>query len=192
MTLTPAAATILLLLAGPNFGSAASLTVRVSDAPGTRGTDFSVALDEARTILGDAGVTVTWLDCRAGTAVSDCQLPLRDSEVIVRLGQARTTTCGRTVTMGVSLVDPAVRHSSLATVYVDLVELVARNASVDARRLLGRAVAHEIGHLLLNANTHARDGLMRAAWSTVEMQRNRSTDWLFTDQQGKAMRETLR
>lgn len=29
-------------------------------------------------------------------------------------------------------------------------------------RVLGRAVAHEIGHFLLQSNTHAANGLMRA------------------------------
>jgi hypothetical protein len=193
MTLTPATAPILLALvvAGPNFSSAAALTVRIADAPDTRALDVATALDEARTILGDAGVAVTWLNCRAGVAGSACQLPLGDGEVIVRLGVAHAATDARIVTMGVSLVGPAVRHSVLATVYVDLVELVARNASIDMRRLLGRAVAHEIGHLLLNTNTHAHKGLMRATWSKVEMQRNARADWLFADREAEAMRARI-
>ena len=197
MTRIPGTATLLLILAspagaaaGPNSTSA-DLTVRVADTPGTRGIDFSTALDEARMILDDAGITITWMNCRAGMAANDCQLPLRDSEVIVRLVSANVSNSAGIVTMGVSLVDPAIRHSSLASIYIDRVERVAHGASVDARKLLGRAVAHEIGHLLLNTNTHTRGGLMRATWSRVEMQRDESTDWLFADQEGEAMRLSL-
>lgn len=193
----PATATLLLILAspagaaaGPNSTSA-DLTVRVADTPGTSGIDFSAALDETRMILDDAGITITWMNCRAGMAANDCQLPLRDNEVIVRLVSANVSKSDGIVTMGVSLVDPGIRHSSFASVYVDLVERVARGAAIDARKLLGRAVAHEIGHLLLNTNTHARGGLMRATWSRVEMQRDESADWLFADRECEAMRSGL-
>ena len=193
----PATATLLVILASPAGAAArpnsrsANLTVRVADAPGTRGIDFSAALDQARMILDDAGITITWMNCRAGMSANDCQLPLRDNEVIVRLVSANLSNSAGMVTMGVSLVDPRARHSSLASVYVDLVERAARAAAIDARKLLGRAVAHEIGHLLLNTNTHARGGLMRATWSRVEMQRDESADWLFADQEGEAMRNGL-
>lgn len=43
--------------------------------------------------------------------------------------------------------------------------------SVDERRLgvvLGRALAHEIGHYLLNTHTHARSGLMRPQFDALE------------------------
>jgi hypothetical protein len=43
--------------------------------------------------------------------------------------------------------------------------------TVDERRLgivLGRALAHEIGHYLLDTRTHAHHGLMRAQFSALE------------------------
>lgn len=46
-------------------------------------------------------------------------------------------------------------------------ELIA----IDERRLgmvLGRALAHEIGHYLLNTHTHARTGLMRPRFNALE------------------------
>lgn len=46
-------------------------------------------------------------------------------------------------------------------------ELIAR----DERRLgivLGRALAHEIGHYLLDTHTHARSGLMRPSFNALE------------------------
>jgi hypothetical protein len=66
-------------------------------------------------------------------------------------------------------------------VYVDRVKSVARGAGTDARRVLGLAMAHEIGHVLLNSNTHAPTGLMRANWSRNEMRRNDAAAWRFLD-----------
>jgi len=54
--------------------------------------------------------------------------------------------------------------------------------------MIGRVMAHEIGHLLLGTNTHSDDGLMREVWTLAEMTRNRAQDWLFS----RAQRDTLR
>ena len=53
----------------------------------------------------------------------------------------------------------------LATIYFDRVMWLAHEAGTDSRVLLGRAIAHELGHLLLATTTHGPVGLMRAHWS---------------------------
>lgn len=83
------------------------------------------------------------------------------------------------------------RGPYLATVYADLVTGVARGAGIDARELLGRAIAHEIGHLLLGTNQHASAGLMRAVWSRVELRRDKATDWHFLDSEAGSMRAAI-
>jgi len=83
--------------------------------------------------------------------------------------------------MGFSLVGTADAAPFLATVYVDRVRSVSRAAHIDARRLLGLAMSHEIGHVLLNSNTHAASGLMRAEWSLSELRRNDARAWHFLD-----------
>lgn len=79
----------------------------------------------------------------------------------------------------------------LATIYADLVASVARSAGVDGRTLLGRAVAHEIGHLLLGTNQHAAAGLMRATWSQADLRRKDGPGWQFQDGETQAMRRAL-
>ena len=54
---------------------------------------------------------------------------------------------------------------------VDRIDALARQAGVDPGMLLGRAVAHEIGHLILGTTKHAKSGLMRATWKTDELRR---------------------
>ena len=90
--------------------------------------------------------------------------------------------------MGFSLVGIPVPF--LATVYVDRAESVARGAGIDTRRLLGLAIAHEIGHVLLNSNSHAPSGLMRADWSRTELQRQDPAAWRFLETEAAQVRMT--
>jgi hypothetical protein len=73
-------------------------------------------------------------------------------------------------------------------VYADLVEGIARRAGADAATVLGRAIAHEIGHLLLNSNAHPESGLMRAAWSQRELRGSAPAHWQFLEPEIQKMR----
>src|SRR3970282_1353415 len=66
-----------------------------------------------------------------------------------------------------------------------------RGAGIRSRDVLGRAIAHEIGHLLLNTNSHPEAGLMRAAWSRSELRRNATDDWRFREEDAKKIREWI-
>ena len=92
--------------------------------------------------------------------------------------------------MGNSLVT-VVGEATFATVFIDRVRAVARGAGVSERQLLGRAIAHEIGHLLLNTNTHAATGLMRATWSVAELRRHRDDDWQFDAEEAEMIRAAV-
>ena len=93
--------------------------------------------------------------------------------------------------LGTSLIDTRAGSGSLATIYVDRVARFARDSGTQAGVLLGRAIAHEIGHLLLGTTAHTRTGLMRAVWSSDALQRSNAADWLFTPSDARAMRDGL-
>ena len=60
-------------------------------------------------------------------------------------------------------------------------------------QLLGHAIAHEIGHLLLNSSAHSPAGIMRARWNTKDLLRAARGDLLFNALQAESMRgEVLR
>jgi len=84
-----------------------------------------------------------------------------------------------------------VQASVMATVFADRVRDIARAAGIDQRVLLGLAIAHEIGHLLLSTNTHAATGLMRARWSQADLRRTKPSDWRFIDRDARAMQDEL-
>jgi hypothetical protein len=159
--------------------------------------DRAAALAVATAILEAAGLEVKWEACDAvfGRRDADdpCVGPLAANELAIRFvrlppsqGQADQ------VALGYSLVDTRLRAGALATVYVDRVAALAVTCHLDARTLLGRAIAHEVGHLLLGTAEHAPVGLMRAGWSQHALRHERPGDWVFTARDAESMRDAVR
>jgi hypothetical protein len=73
-------------------------------------------------------------------------------------------------------------------VHFSCVAWLAKTAGTDVAVLLGRVIAHELGHLLRRTSAHARHGLMRPNWTPDEVRRNRAADWAFTAGDVAAMR----
>ena len=57
--------------------------------------------------------------------------------------------------------------------------------------LLGYVMAHEIGHLLLPADSHSSKGLMRGDWSVAQMQDARIGKLAFTETETRLMTRRL-
>jgi hypothetical protein len=93
--------------------------------------------------------------------------------------------------LGYSYVDAASRHGTLATVFPDRVIAIAPELRMAPGTLLGRAMTHEVGHLLLGSNAHAAVGLMRAHWSIEPRRRGTSVDWQFSRDEAAHMQEAL-
>ena len=161
---------------------ALSLVVRVYDNTGVSPGDRATALSAAHAILEAAGIAVSWRD--GGDAES-----ARPGEVIVRIVAAPPDMLPGP--LGFSLIDVAQRSGTLATVFADRVAHLAALASADTGRLLGRAMAHEIGHLLLGTTRHADRGLMRGVWTTVELHREQPWDWTLSREDVVHMRRGL-
>lgn len=81
--------------------------------------------------------------------------------------------------------------NGLSTVYVDRVDWLAQQARADRGTLLGRAMAHELTHLLLGSNDHTAAGLLRDRWTAEELVRNRPEDWQLTAAQRLSARARL-
>lgn len=164
--------------------------MRVYDAAGISETDVADATATAQRILAAAGVATEWVAC--GGQTERCARPLGPAEVTVRLVAISIPDHYRgSLPMGDAMVDTAARGGSLATIYANRVTWLARAGQSDARVLLGRAIAHEIGHLLLGTTGHAAHGLMRARWSEHEVRQPVAVDWLFTSGDARRMQEKL-
>ena len=183
---------VLSLLVGipsPASGAVSAWTavvVRVYDATGVMAGTNRQALDQARKALEAASIDVIWRMCPANPS---CDAPLAPGELAIRIVRAPIPPrYAGTLPLGDAMIDTRARSGVLATVYIDRIEWLAREAGADSRALLGRAIAHELGHLLLATTTHGPVGLMRAYWSQDEVRRGRPRDWSFAPTELTAIR----
>lgn len=191
----PAAALVLAILASTATDSSAEtrrVVVRVYE---TGIGDLSLrtaALQTASQILERAGIAAEWHDCTNNGRRAECQDSRRAGNFIARImpvfvagafGKDTVETLeslsDSEPPLGFAVVDPQTRAGKMATVFHDQIEAVARRTGVARGELLGRVLAHEVGHLLLGVHGHSRNGIMRAVWTDEELARNRPEDWLF-------------
>ncbi len=90
--------------------------------------------------------------------------------------------------MGFAL--PSEQGGVHACIFYPVVEEWAQGG-VTREQILGHALAHEIGHLLLSSNLHFPAGLMQAKWGPGELHRVSRGDLLFTREQVQTMRHEL-
>ena len=174
----------------------AHVTIRTYDGARLTTADRAAAIDGANAILRAAGIRVDWVDCdptAVRPAPDPCASALGAAGLAIRFVRLPPPAgCADRVPLGYSLIDTRARAGALATVYVDRVASLAREAGARADILLGRAVAHEIGHLLLGSKVHTHVGVMRPVWSIHTVRRERNGDWLFTPAHASALREAIR
>jgi hypothetical protein len=151
--------------------------------------------------LSTGGVQMHWTDC---DGANSCTTAPTRGELVVRFVRspqphqsetpARLVSRGDTtpVVLGEAFIDMGRRSGVLATVFVDRVESIAGLAKIDAVLLLGRAMAHELGHLLLGSDAHSPSGLMRAQWTPTDLRRQSSADWTLTSEDAAAISRRLR
>jgi hypothetical protein len=147
------------------------------------------ALKEAQVILAGAGLSAVWVPCSAAiSGARRCTKPLSGAELAVRMVTAPPRPLrARALPLGYSLVDARTQSGALATIYLDRVRWLAAAATTNSAALLGRAIAHEIGHLLLGTPQHGRVGVMREIWSRETMRSSRSDEWRFSVSEARQM-----
>ena len=150
----------------------AQLEVLLTVAPTLPKAARASMMEETAAIWRNHGVTINWL---AATSLRSVPHRLR---VLVVERRHSPATARDAFTVG-ELIRPA-NGRPIAMMSIEsaqrLVASVRGRAgyeliAVDPRRLgilLGRALAHEIGHYLLDTQTHARDGLMRPQFNALE------------------------
>jgi hypothetical protein len=71
--------------------------------------------------------------------------------------------------LGFSL--PAAHSGVHVTMFYDRIENVSLVVPGTVQKILGNALAHEIGHVLLGSGEHSRRGIMKEIWTRADYQR---------------------
>jgi hypothetical protein len=164
---------------------ALSLIVRIYDAFGVPADHLDRARTTADRILKDAGVTIAWRQC-------PCPAPVGPGELMVRIIAA--SPLSEPASLGFSYVDVSRRAGTLATVFADRVHALAVAAAVgtdDDGQLLGRAIAHEVTHLLVGTHAHELYGLMRGQWTINELAKPQPSDWMLSATERAQIRQAI-
>ena len=149
--------------------------------------DQRIALDVATAVFSTASVDVAWTICEPGTCVTPSAEALK---LRIVLSSDRGEQNSGSGVLGQALIDSRLRAGVLATVFLDRTERLARDLGIDHRTLLGRAIAHELAHLLLGSSTHGA-GLMREIWSHEELLGARRGDWELDPLDAAVIRDRL-
>jgi hypothetical protein len=170
------------------------VVVRMYNTAGWPRQDVAAAQRVAERIYAGAGIRVQWRECRtpggAAAEASDlCTDLLQARELIARLVLGGADTMPPV--FGYALVDSAAKAGTIATLYADRVSAAAARLGVDRATLLGRTLAHELGHLLLGTNAHAPRGLMRARWADAVVRNDVTHDWQFSRREARHMQMAL-
>ena len=170
------------------------ITLRVYDYAQVSPRTLGHAEEEASRILRTAGVEMAWVDCPTSVEVAAnypaCEPPLGAMAVDLRIlppSMAARLQSGREQ-LGFALPSTKAGSASAAWIFRHRVEQLADSKDADQAQILGHAMAHEIGHLLLGPNRHSDRGIMRANWDRKTLQEAGRGQLLFTSIQAELIR----
>ena len=148
------------------------LGVHIKNYAEVRGVDLARARTEVERIFDIAGVQVGWVEADAPGGIAILLLRVT--------GDSRQDSAG--CVLGLAL-----RSRSSAYVFINRIIGVARSRPIDVPVVLGRIIAHELGHVLLPPGQHSSVGIMRA-----DMDVGYTNPSRFTREQARNLQRRLR
>jgi hypothetical protein len=143
-------------------------------------------------IFQKAGIHTVWLNCGQPGEQEDGESPCHSVPLSQRFDVriVRDSMGLRSSVLGIAFLSEA-GAGRQADVFYDGVSRIRRESNIDAATLLGDVTAHELGHLLLGANSHALSGLMRANWTRDELFTASRGELLFSKSQSDRIKARL-
>jgi hypothetical protein len=154
------AASALVATAAGSHGEVVVVGVSISLQTDIPGSLLIRARNEASTMYSEAGVRFVWRDRLPDPGESDAAIEL----LVIIVGRPMPERPSPPGEMGVASGTPAER-GRIAHIFFDRVSAAADIHRTGVEKMLGLAIAHELGHLLLPDGRHSDDGVMRAEWT---------------------------
>ena len=151
------------------------------------------AQTEVTRILRQAGVETVWRAPSSASANTDASREPQLTIAIVSYDQAERLHPALTragVGVGFAMSSSPTTRTTVAYVFYHRVKSLTGASGVHLAPALGAAMAHEIGHLLLDS-AHSETGLMRADWTKADLQLIQRSELFFTAPQGELIRRGL-
>jgi hypothetical protein len=150
------------------------ITVRVRNYARIDSGVLLIAETTANRILHEAGAKTVWVVCFDGSTWSGdaacTNLPgSMDLTVNVLPFSNAQAFPPRGDTFGYSTENGEQGFGCDAWIFYDPIKSFAAERDLSVAQLLGHVFAHELGHMLLGANSHSGTGLMRPRWSSREL-----------------------
>ncbi len=152
---------------------------------------------EATTIFRRAGVEAVWVDCPLSGAELEkfpaCQERMGAADFVLRIRSSPMTpkAAAHNDALGSALACLQDEAGCSAEVFYQRVTEWAGSGDISVYQLLGHAMAHEIGHLLLGPNSHSRDGIMRPQWNPSDLRVIAQASLRFTPEQAAHLRAAV-
>lgn len=155
-------------------GADKQITIRVHNYADANLSVVRHAERAAEGILRRAGVQTVWAECLVGHDFSDdpiCDMPHTYMDFVFSLLPRSMSDRFhlKAGVLGLAMEVDGKGFGSAASIFYDIVKEKAAHRREDLDQLLGAAMAHELGHLLLGTNSHSTSGLMSASWSRNQL-----------------------
>ena len=183
--------------ASPQGRGSLKITVRMYNYGVARST-LVQAEGKATAILNQVGLNVAWVDCPATPAefrsYPGCQGLLGTTDFALKILTADEAEWfpSHHEALGRALPCPPDQVGCSAYIFYRNVLEVAADGVADKSQVLGHAVVHEIGHLLLGPNSHTASGIMRGRWNKQDLETIAKGHLAFSEQQSQRIREEIR
>ena len=146
-------------------------------------------------VVAKAGIEANWLECpteeRQPVRDTGCEQQLRSTDLVLTILPSGAKMAHGPHDLGLALQPEDNRLATYAYIWYDRVRSRTVASSWEGDSILGHAMAHEIGHLLLGSNSHAYVGLMSAHWFNAELRRASRGALLFTSSEQERLRAAL-
>ena len=147
---------------------------------------------EAGRVLRDVGVEVIWLNClqdaQHEASLGLCSEVSFPSHLHLHILRASRDLKASTVGISFSAEDG---KGCYADLFYEPIQQLQEETHASPPVVLGHAMAHELGHLLLGTNSHSPSGLMRAHWTGEDLTNASKGNLRFSQEQCLRIRSRL-
>jgi hypothetical protein len=184
-----------------------AITIHVHNYAGVDPKTLAEAEKVAAGIFRKAGVNTQWVDttltgennrlnsaAQPAITLADIQLSILPDDMSDRSGLPNNVM-GLTPGTGPDRKIVYIFDSKVSTFFWGMLNAYGSrqvDRQVSKAQILGHAIAHELGHLLLNQQVHSAHGIMRGEWGFAEMRDAADGLLLFTPQQAEFLRADVR